>query len=169
MVMNWSLYSLLEEVEPLETRRAKPSDINALSSLEEQFDPADRVSLRSWRRFLKGPASVWVVEIDNCVQAGAVVLYRRGVSLARLYSLSVAKRHWGQGLAQSLLTAATSEATFRGCIGLALEVRETNLRAISLYERFGFAIQGEKIGYYADGEKALRMIYPLQAEKASPE
>jgi ribosomal-protein-alanine N-acetyltransferase len=46
---------------------------------------------------------------------------------------------------------------------VALELRRTNLAARSLYERLGFAVIGERKGYYSDtGEDAVEMRLDLR-------
>jgi ribosomal protein S18 acetylase RimI-like enzyme len=59
-----------------------------------------------------------------------------------------------QGLGRALL-----EALCAACGGgdALLEVRVSNLPAITLYERAGFVIDGRREAYYRDGEAALLM------------
>jgi [ribosomal protein S18]-alanine N-acetyltransferase len=61
-----------------------------------------------------------------------------------------------QGLGLTLLHALLGSARQRGLEWATLEVRVSNQRAIALYEKFGFAMVGERKKYYQDtGENAL--------------
>ena len=138
-------------------RRAKIDDLAMLVRLEERF-LTDRLSRANLRRLLRhGHASVWVCEQDGVLAGNAVVLYRRGTSVARLYSLVVHPDYLRRGIAQALLVVTESEASERGCRELRLEVRPDNLPAIQLYRKGGYAVTGKAGKYYEDGTDALRM------------
>jgi ribosomal protein S18 acetylase RimI-like enzyme len=57
-------------------------------------------------------AHAWfeVAEVDGVLAAYSLVLFHRGTSLARLYSIAVSSKHRGLGIARSLLARAKSEA-----------------------------------------------------------
>ena len=61
-----------------------------------------------------------------------------------------------RGVATQLLLALCREALAAGCEQLTLELRASNVPALALYRRFGFAPAGVRKGYYEDnGEDAL--------------
>lgn len=64
-----------------------------------------------------------------------------------------------QGVAARLLTVVLERSVAAGLDAAWLEVRVSNVAAISLYERFGFLTVAQRTGYYADGEDALVMCY----------
>jgi ribosomal-protein-alanine N-acetyltransferase len=66
-----------------------------------------------------------------------------------------------RGIAAKLLAHAIERGQEQGLISVCLEVRVTNQPAITLYERFGFSIDGTRPSYYPDGEDALLMTYRL--------
>ena len=67
-----------------------------------------------------------------------------------------------QGLAEALLLALMGEARARALKTLSLEVRRSNLAAISLYQKLGFFVAGERRNFYNDPrEDALVMICNL--------
>lgn len=76
-----------------------------------------------------------------------------------LHILKVAThpRFQGIGLATALLTAAQEEAERRHGVGLILEVRVSNRRAIELYRHLGYRVVGRRPRYYQNGEDALVM------------
>ncbi len=55
-----------------------------------------------------------------------------------------------RGLGAILLRYVLAEALRRGATKATLEVRESNLAARRLYERFGFEVRGVRPGYYRD-------------------
>jgi [ribosomal protein S18]-alanine N-acetyltransferase len=150
------------------TRRANVDDLAMLVQLEEYF-PTDRLSRASfWRLLRHGHASVWVVEQDNVLVGNAVMLYRRGTSLARLYSLVVHPEYQRRGIARALLAMAESEAGGRGCRVMQLEVRPDNVAAIRLYLTDGYTMTGTAGKYYEDGSDALRMRKRLGPVTGAP-
>lgn len=150
-------------------RRAKIDDLALLVQLEERF-PTDRLSRASLRHLLRhGHACVWVCEQDGMLAGNAVVLYRRGTSVARLYSLVVHPDFLRRGIARALLAATESEAGKRGCRDIRLEVQPDNFPAIRLYRKGGYAVTGKAGKYYEDGTDALRMrkyLDPVTGEPA---
>jgi ribosomal-protein-alanine N-acetyltransferase len=55
-----------------------------------------------------------------------------------------------QGIGTALVTALANEARAAGVRSIVLEVRESNLPAVQLYEKFGFSVVGRRGGYYSD-------------------
>ena len=69
-----------------------------------------------------------------------------------------------KGVAEDLLRHALEYLGQRGIRAVTLEVRRSNQAAQNLYEKYGFAVVGERRGYYRDdGEDALLMtLNPLK-------
>lgn len=80
-----------------------------------------------------------------------------------LHILKVAThpRYQGKGLATALLGAAYEEALRRKGVGLILEVRVSNRKAIQLYQRLGYQLIGRRSAYYQNGEDAYVMYLSL--------
>jgi [ribosomal protein S18]-alanine N-acetyltransferase len=75
---------------------------------------------------------------------------------AHITILAIHPQYHRQGLGQALLYALLKTACDRGLERATLEVRASNLAAISLYQKFGFKTAGRRRGYYKDnGEDAL--------------
>lgn len=138
-------------------RPATEADIPALATLEASFPAEDRFPVRTWRRLLRGNTLGYVSVSKDEITGAAVYLYRGGSRVARLYSLSVAPAHRGRGLARHLMAAGEEDARLRNCDRIRLEVRQSNLPAIHLYERHGFRVMALSNSYYPDGETAVRM------------
>lgn len=145
-------------------RPATAADIDALVALEASFPEEDRFDRRTWRRLLSGHARVLVCETaPGRLLAAAVMLYRQGARIGRLYSITVAPEARGQGLARALMAACEADATDRGARAVRLEVRSSNSSALRLYEAGGYRVIATLESYYPDGEAALRMEKSLEA------
>ena len=75
---------------------------------------------------------------------------------AHITILAVHPDYRRQGFGQVLLLSLLIKARQRGLERATLEVRISNQAALSLYEKFGFRVAGQRRGYYQDtGEDAL--------------
>jgi ribosomal-protein-alanine N-acetyltransferase len=131
------------------------SDLDAVMLIEESSFPLP------WKRehFLQEIHShlsfPFVADRD-----GVVVGYVCPMSLfeeAQIMDIAVAPEERGRGVAYLLLEQAIALSRDRGAERLVLEVRESNLAAIRLYERFGFVRYAVRKGYYEGKEDALLM------------
>ncbi|HEV7777984.1 MAG TPA: GNAT family N-acetyltransferase [Luteibacter sp.] len=139
-------------------RRAEVSDLDDLVALEEHSFALDRLSRAQYRRHLDSEtAQVLVASANHRRFLGtAVVFFRRGTHVARLYSIATKPEAQGKGVGSALIAAAEEAARQRRNHTLRLEVRTDNQAAISLYERLGYERIGEYAKYYQDGADALR-------------
>jgi ribosomal protein S18 acetylase RimI-like enzyme len=138
-------------------RPAVQSDIDSLVAIEQAAFPTDRISRRSFRTLIDRPtAETLVLESSGGVCGYAMILFRAGAALARLYSLAVAPAEAGKGYGKELLSAAETAAMDHDRILLRLEVREDNAAASGLYKAAGYRGIGRYEDYYADGMAALR-------------
>lgn len=139
-------------------RPATREDIPRLMEIEETCFQIDRMTARAFRHAVSGAnASLTVAEREGEVQGYVLLFYRRGSSLARLYSIAMMPAFRGCGLGRALLAAAEDEATGHDCAYLRLEVRQDNRAAIALYERRGYKPFGVYADYYEDHSPAIRM------------
>lgn len=138
-------------------RRAFAADLDALVALENASFAVERMSARQWRSHLDSrSAEVLVAVRERRIAGAAVLFFRRGSRVARLYSIAVAASDRGRGIGERLLAAVESGARRRGCRVLRLEVRADNASAQRLYERTGYRRFGLRAAYYEDGHDALR-------------
>jgi ribosomal protein S18 acetylase RimI-like enzyme len=138
-------------------RRATVDDLPALVALERATFSLDRMSERQWRRHLDSmSAEVLVAVRERRLIGAAIVFYRRGLDIARLYSIAVAAGARGSGTGAILLAAVEQAARRRGSRRLRLEVRADNAAARRLYERAGYRLFGMHRAYYEDGVDAQR-------------
>jgi len=139
-------------------RRARPDDLAALLELEESSFTGDRLNRRRMRHWLAAAnGALLVAEVAGEVPAYALLIYRRNSRIARVYSLAVAARARGRGLAGQLMTALEADARSRHCTRIRLEVAAGNSAARQLYEKLGYRTFAVYPAYYEDGGDALRM------------
>jgi RimJ/RimL family protein N-acetyltransferase len=58
------------------------------------------------------------------------------------FGIAVLRDFWGRGIGRALLSALCDWADLVGLVRLSLVVAADNVRAVRLYEHFGFAIEG---------------------------
>lgn len=145
----------------MEIRPCQPDDAEALLALlhrldsETQFmmvEPGERTTtVDEQRQKLEQLA----ISEDECVflamEDNLAVGYVQGSRLpfqrARhtLYLvIGVARSHWGRGLGRKLLAAIETWAAAAGVTRLELTVMTTNERAVALYQRCGFEVEGRR-------------------------
>jgi len=150
-------------------RDATFDDLDRLVVLENRSFDSDRLSRRSFRHIIKkGRAITLVEEGGGQLRGYAMVLYRAGVSLARLYSIAVDPASRNAGVGRALLDAAEERAISLDCVYMRLELRPDNPSAIALYTRAGYRMFGTYDDYYEDHAGALR-YEKLLVPSLSPE
>lgn len=149
-------------------RRATTADLSALLTLENSF-PGDQLQREHFRHLLtRARADVWLCAAGESPLGNAIVLYRSGSRRARLYSLVVAPRARGRGLARALVETAKQAAAARGCGTMTLEVRCDNVPAINLYRKLGYRFIERLPRYYEDRQDGLRLECSLDTPAAPP-
>lgn len=112
----------------------------------------------------------WVYEKEGAIAAYAICSHGAGES--HLLNLCVKPSLQGKGLALTLLEQVVRDVRKLDCDRMFLEVRESNVRAIELYLRFGFLEMGRRKSYYPaeDGREDARVLmYDLTSMEAAGE
>jgi ribosomal-protein-alanine N-acetyltransferase len=139
------------------------------SDIEDVLAVEDRVYPYPWSRanFLDSLASgyqAWVLR-DQAMRLLGYFLVMQVVDEAHLLNVAVAEEWQGQGLGRFLLNQSVACARGQGMESMLLEVRPSNVRALGIYERYGFEQIGRRKGYYpaADQQRedAIVMRYTL--------
>ena len=88
----------------------------------------------------------------------------KGVDEVHLLNITVARADRGQGWGRLMLEALALWSRQQGAQWLWLEVRVSNLRALSIYERHGFRRVGERKNYYpaAGGKREDAIVMSLK-------
>ena len=136
--------------------------------LDEVLRVEDRAYAHPWNRtnFLDALHSGYPAQMlmaDGYVLGYFVAM--KGVDEVHLLNITVAPEFQGQGWARVLLDGLAIWARGQGAQWLWLEARVSNLRALHVYEQYGYRRVGQRKAYYpADGgqrEDAVVMSLPL--------
>ncbi len=150
---------------PVAIRDGAPRDLDALERLENAAFDTDRLSRRSLRRFFRVPTvAVPVAEVGGALAGYAMVGFRAGSRVARVFSLAVDPRAGRRGIGRALLGACEARARARACAEVRLEVRADNFNAVALYRAAGYDQFGTLADYYEDGAAALRFKRALTGD-----
>ena len=130
----------------MEIRLMQTEDVAAIAELEKVCfsDPWSENSIASE---LVNPLSCWLVAIENGELAGYVGS-QTVLDGSDMMNIAVAPQYRRMGIAEALVVALSEELKSRKSICLLLEVRASNVPAISLYEKLSFVQVGLRKNYY---------------------
>ncbi len=80
---------------------------------------------------------------------------------AEITKVSIAKKFQGYKLSKLLMADAEKRIRMAGCENITLEVRVSNIKAIHLYQSFGYQVATIRSKYYENGEDAYLMLKEL--------
>jgi ribosomal protein S18 acetylase RimI-like enzyme len=134
------------------------ADLGRMIELENASFETDRLTRRQFRYMLtRARARTLVAEDASGVLHGYVMLlFSRGTSVARLYSIAVARETRGLGVGRALVAAAEAAAWEADRAYMRLEIRRDNLASQALFEEAGYRRFGVLSDYYEDHMEALR-------------
>jgi ribosomal-protein-alanine N-acetyltransferase len=122
------------------------ADIDEVFALEQQVYP------HPWSRgnFIDSLHSGYHARVlrDQDRSLIGYFLIMAAVDEAHLLNVAVGKQHQRAGLGLVLIDAACACARALGVCSILLEVRPSNLRALKVYEKYGFAEIGRRKAYY---------------------
>ena len=109
-----------------------------------------------WESELSNPNSVYLVAKiqEEIVGLGG---YWKAVDDIHLTNIITKKSKRHQGIATKLLANLIELAKLENFLSLTLEVKETNIYAIQLYENYNFKKIGLRKNYYSQNENAILM------------
>lgn len=143
-------------VNQLQLVPASREDIDALEQIENLSFVTDRISRRSFRRFIdQNIGDFKVAKWHQKVVGYYIVLYRQATELARLYSLAVHPDFRRRGVGRLLLDSAEDDADARYCLFMRLEVKTDNTVALKMYHHAGYYDMEIRPEYYEDDSDAL--------------
>jgi [ribosomal protein S18]-alanine N-acetyltransferase len=147
---------LFQSLHPASVRKFDPRDAAAVAEILRGSPEAAEWSVKSIEQLGQRGELGWVVENDGGVTGFLVA--RAITDEAEVLNLCIdpAKRRFGN--ATALLQVALAQLPRLGAKVLFLEVRETNLPAISFYEKHGFVRHGYRPGYYQNPTEAAVLM-----------
>ena len=127
-----------------------------IASLEQLCfsDPWSETSIGSE---LSNPLSLWLVAMDKDMVAGYIGS-QTVMDETDLMNVAVAPGYRRQGIAQALLTELEKRLRANGVRCVSLEVRDSNIAAICLYEKLGYVQVGCRRGYYRKPREDARIL-----------
>ena len=140
-------------------RRASAEDVSALVEIENRAFSTDRISRRSFRYLMSKANAATLVAVENggAPCGYAIVLFNRGTSLARLYSIAVDPDCQRQRIGSELLAASEEIARQHAAAYMRLEVRADAEKVQAFYGAQGFRKFSMQPHYYEDDVAAVRM------------
>lgn len=122
---------------------------------------SDPWSEAAFRSELLNPYSLYVVAVSG----GRIVGYVGGIALYEncdITNVAVLPEMRRRGIASAMVECFINECASRSVEQILLEVRQSNLPAIKLYESFGFRAYGTRKNYYEKpAEDAVLMVVAL--------
>lgn len=124
------------------------TELGALAKLHARCFPTDGWNVQDFAELLaiRG-ASGHVATGDEQTIVGFIIDLV-GPDDAEILTLGTAPEERRRGVARTLITDLARRAHQKGAQRILLEVASDNLPAITLYENIGFALLGERPGYY---------------------
>ena len=95
---------------------------------------------------------------DSNTVVGHVTM-RHIVNEGYVSNIAVLQSYRRLGVGSMLLDALINEGIKREMIGITLEVRVSNLPAISLYEKYGFVIEGYRKNFYSSPSENAAIMW----------
>ncbi len=126
--------------------RAEFSHADAISNIENQCFSVPW-SKNSVEEFLANPLSVCFVAVCDGTVAGYIGMYNI-CGNADITNVAVLPHFRRCGIASQLVDAVVEYCTKNNLNEIALEVRESNIPAASLYKKHGFVAVGIRKNYY---------------------
>jgi ribosomal-protein-alanine N-acetyltransferase len=144
----------------IKIRRANIDDLKEIYRIEKESFP-DPYPYGLLKAFLFHPG-VYLVAIVEEKIIGYCIGIIRNEDIGHIISIAVDKNYRRRGIGTILLRNTINELMKLGARKIRIEVRESNIAAIKLYEKIGFREKEKIYGYYSDGETAIVMFLELE-------
>ena len=118
---------------------------------------ADPWSVTSIETELTSRLSLWLVAMEGDTLVGYVGS-QTVIDESDMMNIAVHPDYRRQGIAEALVGALEKALRQRGSRALTLEVRDSNVPAITLYEKLGFTQVGLRKNYYRNPKEDARIL-----------
>lgn len=149
------------ETEPLTIRRLSLADLPQVMVIERRAFTAPW-SLAMFGLELSKPSGICLAALRGRRLVGYLVCSRYD-TVWHVMNIAVEPERRRSGIATALLAALFARADRPGQ-RYTLEVRPSNLAAVSMYERLGFRSAGRRAGYYHDNREDALIMWRTAAE-----
>lgn len=145
--------------------RMTARDLASVMVIETQAYPFPWTS-GNFQDSLAAGYELWVLK-EHQVMIGYMV-WMRVADEAHLLNFTLSPARHGHGMGTWMLHSLIRQAQEAGLLKILLEVRPSNLRAIRLYQKFGFESIGIRKGYYPNSAAVITdtAAYPPPREDA---
>ncbi|RZN57336.1 MAG: ribosomal-protein-alanine N-acetyltransferase [Candidatus Methanomethylicota archaeon] len=144
----------------IKIRKANINDLKEIYRIEKESFP-DPYPYGLLKAFLFHPG-VYLVAIVEEKIIGYCIGIIRNEDIGHIISIAVDKNYRRRGIGTILLRNTINELMKLGARKIRIEVRESNIAAIKLYEKIGFREKEKIYGYYSDDETAIVMFLELE-------
>lgn len=137
-----------------------PNDVNQVIKIEEQAYPKHHWTKDAFYNELSNKLAHYYCAVKTDTdEIIAYIGFWQIFEEAHITTLAVQPDYRNQQIANILLVTMINDCYKEMIKYITLEVRESNIAAISLYEKFGFSSIGQRKKYYQDnGENAIIMF-----------
>ncbi len=134
------------------------SFLDDIMEIEKSCYGAHHWSRDAFAGELDNPCARYIVAVDESGKCAGYMGVWKVFDEGHITNLAVHPHHQRKGVARRLIISALDNCYKDGIKYMTLEVRNSNKKAINLYESFGFKSLGVRKKYYQDnGEDALIM------------
>jgi ribosomal-protein-alanine N-acetyltransferase len=142
-------------------RPFRATDAPAIAEILRDSAEAAQWPPGSYAKVAESPGGL-VLVCDASGQPVGFVAARQAADEAEILNIAVHRDLRGKGIASALLLAALDEFRRSAIARVFLELRESNLPALTLYNRHGFTPSGRRKAYYHHPtEDAISMLRKL--------
>jgi [ribosomal protein S18]-alanine N-acetyltransferase len=142
-------------------RPFRATDAPAIAEILRDSAEAAQWPPESYAKLAESPGGL-VLVCDASGQPVGFVAARQAADEAEILNIAVHRDLRGKGVASALLLAALDEFRRSAIASVFLELRESNLPALTLYNRHGFTPSGRRKAYYHHPtEDAISMLRKL--------
>jgi len=151
-------------------RRFKPSDLEWVMRINRICLPENYTTFFFMDLYQRFPETFIVAEEDGEVVGYIMCRIETGTPSFKLFgitkkghviSIAVLPEHQREGIGYALMQEAMEALVYYRAKECYLEVRTSNVPAVSLYRKMGFEVARTIGDYYADGEDAYVMARKL--------
>lgn len=136
--------AVVHQPEPV-FRHAKEEDLDAIMAIEDRVYPFPWTK-RIFADCIRVGYTCEITEVDSKIVGYAIM--SMGANEAHLLNICVAPEWQHQGIGRELLEHVLAVAAGNDIDTVFLEVRPSNRKAVSLYEKAGFNVIGTRKDYY---------------------
>ncbi|MCE8422437.1 MAG: GNAT family N-acetyltransferase [Candidatus Methanoperedens sp.] len=140
-------------------RKARQNDLASLLVLENECFKEETFKKKQIKYLLqKAKSFVLVAEVNGNIIGSIIILMRKNIAHARIYSLNIHRKYRRKGIGGLLMDEAIRSLKEKGYTKVSLEVGIQNIAAQKLYNSRDFFEDKRLSKYYKNGDDAIHMI-----------